>query len=126
MAESCACDTAPKLIFSCCGSADVGEIADLPARKLHKEGLARMYCLTGIGAGLSSFIESTKAASRVLAIDGCPIDCAKKLLEKSGFVDFDYVRVTDLGMEKGKSPVTTQSVETVVNTCRTLLKGAGA
>jgi uncharacterized metal-binding protein len=126
MAESCACDTAPRLIFSCCGSADVGEIADLAARKLHKEGLAKMYCLTGIGAGLSSFIESTKAASRVLAIDGCPIDCAKKLLEKNGFAGFDYVRVTDLGMEKGKSPVTTQSVETVVNTCRTLLKGAGA
>lgn len=44
--NKCMCESAPRLIFSCCVSADVGEIADLVARKLHKEGLGKMYCLS--------------------------------------------------------------------------------
>jgi uncharacterized metal-binding protein len=111
--KNCACDTAPALIFSCCGSADVGEIADLAARKLHKEGVGKMYCLTGIGAGLSGFIEPAKAAAKVLAIDGCPVDCAKKLLEKNGITGFEWFRVTDKGFTKGASPVTEDAIQKV-------------
>jgi uncharacterized metal-binding protein len=111
--KECACDTAPKLIFSCCGSADVGEIADLAARKLHKEGFGKMYCLTGLGAGLSGFIESTKAAAKILVIDGCAVDCAKKLLEKNGFSKFEFIRVTDFGFEKGKSAITNETVDNI-------------
>ena len=126
MAEQRACETAPALIFSCCGSADVGEIADLAARSLHKEGAGKMYCLSGIGAGLRPFIESTRAAGKVLAIDGCPTDCARKLLERHGIAGFQYLRVTDMGMEKGKSPVTQDRVNSVALRGRTLLKGAKA
>lgn len=122
MAESCACTSAPKLIFSCCGSADVGEIADLAARKLHKEGTGKMYCLTGVGAGLSGFIESTKSAANVVAIDGCPIDCTKKLLEKNGITAFEWFRVTDLGMVKGSSNINDISIETVAAKARNILK----
>lgn len=121
--ENRACSTAPKLIFACCGAADVGEIADRAARKLHKDGSGKMFCLTGIGAGLSTFIESTNAASRVLAIDGCPIDCTKKLLEKYSLNPFEFIRVTDLGFEKGKSLATEAAVETVSAKCRLLLEG---
>lgn len=119
--DKCACTTAPKLIFSCCGSADVGEIADLAARKLHKEGTGKMYCLTGIGAGLSGFVESTKAAGKVLVIDGCPVDCAKKLMEKAGFSKFEFIRVTDFGFEKGKSAITTEAIDKINNKGRELL-----
>ncbi len=113
--KNCACSTAPKLIFSCSGAADVGEIADLSARALHKEGIGKMYCLSGIGAGLSGFIESTKAAAKVLVIDGCSVDCAKKLLEKAGFSNFEYIRVTDNGFEKGKSPASNNAIEIITS-----------
>ncbi|MEI6422312.1 MAG: putative zinc-binding protein [Lentisphaerota bacterium] len=36
--NTCACATAPKLIFACSGAADVGAIADQAARKLSREG----------------------------------------------------------------------------------------
>ncbi|MEN6333073.1 MAG: putative zinc-binding protein, partial [Phycisphaerales bacterium] len=62
-----------------------------------------------------------KAASRILAIDGCPMDCAKKTLEQIGCTGFGHVRVTDLGMEKGKSPATDAGVETVVKAAHPLL-----
>ncbi len=61
------------------------------------------------------------ANAKVLAIDGCPIDCAKKLLEKQGFSGFAWLRVTDLGLEKGKSPVTEDAIATVASKCRELL-----
>jgi uncharacterized metal-binding protein len=111
--KQCSCSSAPKLIFSCAGAADVGEIADRAVRKLHKEGVGKLYCLAGIGAGLNNFIEQTKGASKVLVIDGCPVDCAKKLMEKNGIQNFQFIRVTDSGLEKGKSPATDESIEKI-------------
>jgi uncharacterized metal-binding protein len=101
----------PSLIFTCSGAADVGEIADRAGRKLHKDNAGRMWCLAGIGAGLGNFIEATKTAPRVLVIDGCPVDCGKKMMEKSGITRFAHLRVTDQGFEKGKSPVTDLAIE---------------
>ena len=101
----------PKLIFACSGAADVGEMADRAARMLHREGNGKMYCLAGIGAGLSNFIESTKATAKVLVIDGCPVDCGKKMMENAGISNFSYIRVTDHGFEKGKSPVTDNAID---------------
>jgi len=112
-AASCECGTAPKLIFSCSGAADVGHISDLAARKLTREGAGKMFCLAGIGGRVSGIVETTKAASKVLAIDGCPLDCARKSLEEGGFEEFEHVRLSDLGMEKGKSPVSDELVDKV-------------
>ena len=111
---SCACDAAPKLIFSCSGAADVGHISDLAARKLTADGAGKMFCLAGVGGRVSGIMETTKAASATLAIDGCPLDCARKTLEEAGFTEFEHLRLSDLGMEKGKSPVTDERVDKVV------------
>ena len=45
----CTCSAGPKLIFSCSGAADVGELADQTARKLTRNGDGKMFCLAGIG-----------------------------------------------------------------------------
>jgi uncharacterized metal-binding protein len=113
MAQTCACGDKPKLIYACSGVADVGAIADLAARKMTREGIGKMSCLAGIGAGLSGLIESTKAAAKVLVIDGCPVDCGKKILEKAGLSDFNHIRVTEQGFEKGKSPATENAINTI-------------
>ncbi len=111
---SCRCDEAPRLIFACSGGSDVGEISDRAARRLSADGLGKMYCLAGIGGHVSGILKTTEAASGVLAIDGCPVDCARKSLEHAGFSGFVHIRITDLGMEKGKSPVTDERVAQVV------------
>ena len=113
MAKACACGDRPKLIFPCSGAADVGAVADLAARKMTREGIGKMACLAGIGAGSSGIIESTRAAAKVLVIDGCPVDCGKKVLEKAGFSDFKHMRVTEQGFEKGKSPATENAINTI-------------
>ena len=116
-----ACSAAPKLIFACSGAADVGAIADAAARRLSRDGAGRMFCLAGIGGRVSGIVESTRAAAGILAIDGCNIECAKKCLEHAGFKQLEHMRVTDLGMEKGSSPVTEESIAKVAEQAKALL-----
>ena len=72
-----------------------------------------MYCLAGIGGRVSGIIETTKAASAILAIDGCPIGCAQKCLKEAGFSDFLHIQLADLGMEKGKTPPSEEHIAKV-------------
>lgn len=99
--KSCACSAAPKLIFACSGAADVGAVADQAARKLAREGAGKMFCLAGIGGRVSGMMKTAEAAAGILAIDGCPISCAKHVLEQAGFEGFQHVQLADLGLAKG-------------------------
>jgi uncharacterized metal-binding protein len=117
----CACDITPKLIFPCSGAADVGEIADRAGRKLSAGGAGKMSCLAGLGGHASGIVESARAASGILAIDGCPVDCAKNTLEMAGFSGFAHLRVTDLGMKKGQSPATDENIASVVAAAKSAL-----
>ncbi len=111
----------PKLIFACSGAADVGEIADRAARRITKDGSGNMFCLAGIGGGIRGIIERTEAASRILAIDGCELDCVKNCLHKAGFEAFKHLRVTDIGMRKGQAAVNDENIATVVQHATALL-----
>lgn len=113
--STCSCSTSPLLVFACSGAADVGAIADQAARKLTREGTAKMFCLAGIGGRVAGILQSTQAARGILAIDGCPLDCVKHCLDEAGFADFAHLRVTDLGLEKGKAPLNEDSIRTVAD-----------
>jgi uncharacterized metal-binding protein len=93
------------LIYSCSGASDVGQIADLVTRKLRDQGFARMTCLAGIGADLSGYVESARAADLNITIDGCGTACAKRALERIGVTPSSYV-LAEFGIEKGKTPPT--------------------
>jgi len=120
---SCACAGAPKLIFACSGAADVGAVADQAARKLTKDGAGKMYCLAGIGGRVDGIMATTRSASRILAIDGCPLNCAKNSLEHAGFKQYEHLQLADLGMEKGKTPTTDVNVGKVVTAGTAKLAG---
>ncbi len=100
MDERCFCEPNEILIFSCAGSSNVGQIANQAAVRLAQEGIGRYFCLAGIGGHVSGMIESTNAGKMLIAIDGCPVGCAKKTLEHTGFNIDEYVQVTELGIEK--------------------------
>lgn len=74
-----------------------------------------MFCLAGIGGRVSGIMATTSAAAKVLAIDGCPLNCAKLALEQAGFSGFEHVQLADLGMEKGKTAMTAEIVEQVAS-----------
>ena len=100
---TCACAGAPKLIFACSGAADVGAVADQAARKLTKDGAGKMFCLAGIGGRVPGIMATTQSAARILAIDGCPMNCAKETLLHAGFQGFEHLQLADLCLEKGKT-----------------------
>jgi uncharacterized metal-binding protein len=118
--KNCSCkDDAVKTVFACSGAADLGEISDLAARKLHREDVRQMKCLAFIGGGIQDMIDSVKD-SNMLVIDGCPLDCGKLTMEKNGLKEFCHLRLTDLGYTKGQTPATVQVVDDIVSHAITL------
>ncbi len=109
-------------MFCCSGAADTAEIADLAVRQLHKAKEAKMFCLAGIAGDVEQIVVNSQAANRMLVVDGCDSDCAKKTMQKNGFDDFVHFRVTDLGWEKGKTPMTAERVAEAAARLRTLLQ----
>ena len=120
---SCSCGGAPKLIYPCSGSADVGALADLAARQMTRDGSGKMSCLAGIGGRVSGLMASTECASKVLAMDGCPLNCAKKTLELAGFSGFEHLCLADIGFQKGQSPATPEHVAKVAQAAAPKLAG---
>ena len=81
-----------------------------------------MFCLAGVGGRVSSIMKTTESASKILAIDGCELDCTKALLNQAGFTSFEHLRITNLGMQKGKTDVTEQNIAKVAEQVATILK----
>ena len=117
------CCGGTQLIFACSGAADVGAIADQAARRLTKEGAAKMFCLAGVGGRVSGIMKTTEAADKILVIDGCPLNCTRACLEQAGFTKFEHLQLADLGLEKGNSPLSNEAVERVLAKGRRMLAG---
>jgi uncharacterized metal-binding protein len=115
------------LLYACSGGANVAEISDLAARELMFAGKGTMFCLAGLGAGIPGMIQTAKDADVNLVIDGCPMDCAKKIFDKAGVTNYVQVKVTDLGIEKVKGVrCTDEQVKQVVKKVKEVLAGKGA
>jgi uncharacterized metal-binding protein len=117
----CGCQGGTDLMFCCSGAADTAEISDRAVRALHRAGVAKMFCLAGIGGDVELIVANARAASRTLVVDGCDSDCARKTMERNGFSGFIHVRVTDFGWEKGKTPVTDERIEMAAGRLREAL-----
>jgi uncharacterized metal-binding protein len=115
----CSCITAPKLIFPCSGASDVGGLADQAARQMAKDGTGKMYCLAGIGGRVDAIMANTKAAAKVLVIDGCKEECARKTMALAGFKDFKHLQLGAMGFKKGETPISPARIREVAD------KGAG-
>ncbi len=109
----CECSAAPKLIFACSGSADVGALADQAARKMNRDGDGKMFCTVGVGGRVSGIMKTTEASQAILAIDGCPLECVKNCLEEAGFKDFKHLKLADLGMKKGEAEVSEDNIAAI-------------
>jgi uncharacterized metal-binding protein len=69
-----------------------------------------MFCLAGVGGRVSGIMATTESAARILAIDGCPLNCVKNCLAQAGFTKYEHLQLADLGMEKGKTPPTPEAI----------------
>lgn len=110
--KQCLCGEGEYIVLTCSGASDVGEVADLVARKLSREKIRKMNCLAVAGAGIQKSIDSFNERN-ILLIDGCPIDCSLKIAQQAGLKNYKHLRVTDMGFQKGKTATTQETVNAV-------------
>jgi uncharacterized metal-binding protein len=117
--SSCGCGAEGKnrIIYSCSGiGSNVGQLANAAACRLSREGYGGGSCLAGIGGGIEKLVGVGKSADERIVIDGCPVGCARKIMDDKGLAIDKYVLITELGIAKTPGPAFAESdVQTVVN-----------
>lgn len=104
MAEEtkCSCGSANVALFPCAGAANVGQLSNKIAIALEEQGIGNLMCTVGIGARAPGLMKSAEASDRIIAIDGCPVNCASKTLELAGFKVDRQIVISELGVKKTK------------------------
>jgi len=98
-------NTHENVIFACFGGlSNTGITAALASMEAVKElGLQKVAigCLGGLPTDVGPVYGKSKAAKKIITVDGCPFVCSKKIVEKAGFaVAKSIVLVRDIGMVK--------------------------
>jgi len=104
MAEDvkCGCGAANVAIFPCVGASNVGQLSNKISIELDKKGIGNLMCTVGIGARAPGLMKSAEASDRIIAIDGCPVNCARKTLELAGFKVDNHIIISEFGIKKTK------------------------
>jgi uncharacterized metal-binding protein len=100
----------------------VGGLSDQAGRQMSKDGTGRMYCLAGIGGRVDAILANTRGAAKVLAIDGCAQECARKTLEVAGFTGFEHLKLEEMGFRKGETSLTPERIRAVADAGAALLR----
>ncbi|MDQ1251679.1 MAG: hypothetical protein QG646_787, partial [Euryarchaeota archaeon] len=88
--------------FPCVGASNVGQLSNKIAIELDKKGIGNLMCTVGIGARAPGLMKSAEASDRIIAIDGCPVNCARKTLELAGFKVDNHIIISEFGIKKTK------------------------
>jgi len=109
-----------RIVYSCSGiGSNVGQIAHATACRLALEGFGEGSCLAGVGAGIEKLKDLGKTADERIVIDGCPVGCAKKIMDNKGLTINRYVMITELGFVKTSGPTDNENdIQTVVDAVR--------
>ena len=104
MAEKgkCSCCGENIAIFPCVGASNVGQLSNKIAIELDKKEIGNLMCTAGIGARASGIMKSAEASDRIIAIDGCPVNCVSKTLELAGFKVDSHIIISEFGIKKTK------------------------
>jgi uncharacterized metal-binding protein len=115
------------MILACSGGSNVGQLSNQAAVELTQEGFGKMFCLAGIGGRLSGFVQSAKDVPVMVAIDGCPVGCAKAILKEAQVPLQHYLVLTEEGIEKNKNfNLQREEIEQVKAAVKRVVNGADA
>jgi uncharacterized metal-binding protein len=98
-------NTHENLIYACFGGlSNTGITATLACMEAVKElGLKKLGigCLAGLPIEVGPVLGKTKAAKKIITVDGCSFECSKKVVELAGFkIARSIVLARDIGMKK--------------------------
>jgi uncharacterized metal-binding protein len=106
-----------RIIYSCSGiGSNVGQLSNAAACRLNMEGFGTGSCLAGIGGNIEALINIAEGGAERIVIDGCPVQCGKKIFDAQKILIDRYVLITDLGITKTSGPEFKESdLTTVIN-----------
>ncbi len=103
-------------IVSCSGASDTGKYPDEVARRIAAKDVANMVCLAKIAISDTALIKKTKEQpDKIIVLDGCPFNCAEKILAKEGITNKVHLYTTDFEIKKEVTPVTDEKVDEIID-----------
>ena len=88
------------LVYSCSGCSNVAQMANTLAVRLDRAGLAEMSCIAGVGGRVEALVRKAHSGRPILAIDGCPLHCARACLAQHGVTPDVHITVSSYGLRK--------------------------
>jgi uncharacterized metal-binding protein len=92
--------TKKPLVYSCSGCSSVAQMANYVAVQLDRRGVANMSCISGVGGDVPALLKIARSGRPIVVIDGCPLVCAQKCLERHGIAPDEHVQLADHGVKK--------------------------
>ena len=103
-------------IVSCSGASNTGKYTDEVARRMAAKDLATMLCLAKISISDQTLIKKIKDGSgKIIVLDGCPFNCAEKILAKEGITNVIHLNTTDFEIKKGVTLVSDEKVDEIID-----------
>lgn len=88
------------LVYSCSGCSSAAQMANHVALQLDRRGTAEMSCIAGVGGDVPSLLKVARSGRSIVVIDGCPLVCAKKCLERHGIEPDRHWQLSEHGVKK--------------------------
>lgn len=88
------------LVYSCSGASSAAQMANHIAVKLDRLRAAEMSCIAGVGGDVKPLVRTAKSGRPIVALDGCPLQCAAKILKRQGLTPDKYFELSKMGVAK--------------------------
>lgn len=88
------------LVYSCSGCSSAAQMANHIALDLDRREVAEMSCIAGVGGDVPSLVKLATSGRPVVAIDGCPLLCARNCLARHGVTPTLHWQLGEHGVRK--------------------------
>ncbi|MBC6492599.1 putative zinc-binding protein [Flavihumibacter stibioxidans] len=88
------------IVYSCSGCSSAAHMANWLALKLDRHQLAEMSCIAGVGGNVKKLVNTARSGRNIIAIDGCPLACAKACLANHGLTPDLHLNLADFNIRK--------------------------
>lgn len=93
-------DSKLPLVYSCSGASSAAQMANHIAVKLDRLKVAEMSCIAGVGGDVKPLVRTAKSGRPIIALDGCPLDCAVQILKRHGLKADKHYDLSKMGVKK--------------------------
>ncbi|MBL9129357.1 MAG: putative zinc-binding protein [Verrucomicrobiales bacterium] len=72
------------LVYACSGASSAAQMANHIAVRLDRLGMGEMSCIAGVGGDVKPLVRTARSGRPILVLDGCPLQCAARILQRHG------------------------------------------